>query len=167
MQDGFGKKIALNRVLVANAECNGANRFLVPVALVDDLGWCACRCVEWDQNLYASARAENVDALIFGHLRGAGECCHPSGKIHHAGKDPVSAELRIKVGKSADADRLGIKQEAGQRDRVASDVHESAAAYFGFVADVVGVIVVIGKKDWTVISSPISPASTRRFASTH
>ena len=43
------------------------------------------------------------------------------------------------------ARRLGVENKPRQRNRVAADIHQRAAAHVGLIADVVRVVVVVGK----------------------
>ena len=74
-QNGFGERIALQGVLIADGEGFRGDASAEEVAAVvdEEASGAVDRRVEGDFDLNASARAEEVDALVGDQLRAAGE----------------------------------------------------------------------------------------------
>ena len=103
------------------------------------------RSVEWNLDLDASLRSEDLYALVRRQLRAACENRLAGGKIENRRAQPVSVKLRIALKPANYADRFLLEQKAGNLNWIAADVHQSATTPVLDVADVGGVAIEVAE----------------------
>src|SRR5262249_34340742 len=97
--------------------------------------------IDGDLDLDSPLRADDVGALIALELRRAGERRRLAAEIEERGGDPIGAEARIGLQQPESAARLGAEDQAREREGIAANVEEDAAANVGLIADIGRILV--------------------------
>ena len=90
-------------------------------------------------------RSKDIHSLVKRNPRAARKRGHSVGKLQYGGSQPVDVNCRIAIDVSEHAQWLRVVEEPRQRDRVAADVHQSAAAHVSLIAYVLRVVVEVRK----------------------